>query len=235
MWAQLSVGWSWASPSAPATRLALTVMSCAVLGLCVIFLLAVGVMLRPLAVSVRATPVRQLVPMAVLAACIAGLWIGCARVANRWPGASGQRSHHHGAVPVQLARPAWAATLWLSAYWTHPGALMARPDGHFAWMIVSAALLAVAVIAGSLVMRRATPSPRSLRALTALGVTGVGLATVFVAGAATWILGSGPGPQQIFQPGAVDEVGLVLLAAALAAAAHVTRRSLVVARRSPTA
>ena len=227
MWSQMTVGWTWASPTSQDTRIAMGLMSGALLGLCAIFALAV---LLVLVASVRRGR-GQLASLLVTATCGAALGIGCGHFAARWPGAGTSGWEARSIVPSALGRIGWAGTLWISAYWTHPGALIARPGGVVAWMVVSPLLLATATVAGLFAVRHASPSSRVLRALTGLGGAGVVLAALFVAGAAVWILAAGPGPRQMFQAGSVDDVGLGLLGCALLAAAQIAQRGLIVVRR----
>lgn len=229
MWSQMTVGWTWASPASADARTAMGLMSGALLGLSVMFALAVILMVWPIVRRGRA----QFGPLLALGVCGAGLWIGCVHFAAQWPGASTSGWEARSIVPAGLGRIGWAGTLWLSAYWTHPSALLAHPADLLAWMIISPVLLAGLTAAGLAAVRRSMPSTRLLRTLACVGGAGVVLAALFVAGAAVWILGASPGPGEMFQAGSLDGVGLALLMAGVLTAAHLARRVLLVVHHRP--
>ena len=227
MWSQLAVGWTWASPTSAGTRTALWLMSGTLLGLSGMFALALIVLIWPIARRGR----RPVGPLLALGGCGTALWIGCVHVAAQWPATATSGWETRTIVPAGLGRIGWAGTLWLSAYWVHPGMLLALPADVLAWMMISPLLLTGLAAAGLATVRHSVPTTGLLRALACVGAVSVVLAALFVAGAAAWILSSGSGPRELFQAGSLDDGGLVLLVGAVLTAAHLARRALLVADR----
>jgi hypothetical protein len=69
-----------------------------------------------------------------------------------------------------------------------------------------------------MVVRRLDVPPRLLRYLTVLAAAASLFAVAVLAGAASWVLGHGPGQAGLFQPGLVDAAGLAIMATALVVA-----------------
>jgi hypothetical protein len=215
MWAQLTVGWEWAQPSATSTRVGMVAMSAAALLLTVLVVLAVP----PLAMAVvcgivrgQARRLRGPVLLAVAGAVV--LAVGSHHFQNAWPGTGGHSWAHQGLVPGGVAAFSWAATLSVSSYWAHPAALAAFPAAEVAWMVVSPLAL-VALVAGVAgIMRRLDWSPRLLRYEAWLvGAAAAGMA-VFLAGGCCWVLAEGSRPG-LFHAGAIDVASLAVMLLAL--------------------
>jgi hypothetical protein len=82
-------------------------------------------------------------------------------------------------------------------------------------MAVSPIALAVVAIGAAKLVRRLPVESRVLRYETWLG-RGAGLAmAAFLAGAASWVVSSAPGPRALFRVGAIDGVALAVMGCAL--------------------
>jgi len=225
MWAQLTVGWEWAAPSATATRVGMVAMSAAALLLAVLVVLAVP----PLAIAAvreivqrRTRDLRGSLLLAAAGAVV--LAVGSHHFQNAWPGTGGHSWAQQGLVPGGVAAFSWAATLSVSSYWAHPGALAAFPAAEVAWMAVSPLAL-IALVAGiARTMRRLDWSPRLLRYEAWLVGAAAAGTTVFLAGACCWVLAEGSRPG-LFHAGAIDVVSLAVMVLALSVARRATGRA----------
>jgi hypothetical protein len=232
MWAQLTVSWQWSAPPASSTRTAMWLMSGALSGLGVVLLVAFVVV----GYSVTAAAVRRQARIAWMSwslsvGCALLFCVGCHHFGALWPGTGGHPWAERGLVPDAVARPTWAATLWISAYWAHPGALRQFPIREVAWMAVSPLLLAMSFIGALRAARQMVLSKPALRSLAILGTLGVTLAALFVAGATDWVFSRSSGPHGLFAVGVIDELGLLVLAITLIAGAHTARRAIAVTIR----
>jgi hypothetical protein len=209
-------------------------MSAAVLGFAVLALLAVlpvawavGVRLR------RATGSggwRS--PALVLGGGVVFI-LGSVHFGHGWPGTGGHLWAERGLVPDAVARFSWAATLWVTSYWAHPGALSAFPAPEVVWMAASPlALIAIAAgVRGTL--RGTRLSPRVLRLEAWLGGGAAATMAVFLAGAGSWIVSGGPAPRGLFRVGLIDALALAAMTAALALAFRSLQRTLLAGARRP--
>jgi hypothetical protein len=222
MWAQLTVGWEWAQPSATATRVGMVAMSAVALLLAVLMVLATA----PLAVAVargiargQARRLRGPVLLAVAGAVV--LAVGSHHFQNAWPGTGGHSWAQQGLVPGGVAAFSWAATLSVSSYWAHPAALSAFPAAEIAWMVVSplALIALVAGVAGT--MRRLDWSARLLRYEAWLVSAAATAMAVFLAGGCCWVLAEGSRPG-LFHAGAIDVASLAVMVLALSVARRAT-------------
>jgi hypothetical protein len=233
MWSQLAIGWQWSSPASPATSTAMIVMSGAVLCLASLALLAAVPLVWATCRSAARGHCRGLIAPLLLA--IVGMVVfvlGSRHFAHGWPGTGGHPWADRDLVPSQIASFAWAATLWVTSYWAHPGALSSFPVAEIIWMAVSPLALLAGLVGVGMAVRRLALSALVLRYEMWLGV-GVSLAmAVFLAGACSWVISGGPAPRQLFRVGAIDGVGLVVMAGALILAGQVVHRALTV--RAPT-
>ena len=227
MWAQLTIGWQWSAPAAPATTVAMLVMSAALL----LFVLLAVLGAVPLVwISCRTLARRDsrglLVPMLMTVGGAVIFVLGSRHFAHGWPGTGGHRWAERGLVPSAVAAFSWAATLWVSSYWAHPGALSSFPVAELAWMAVGplALLTSLAGAVGSL--RRLPLSAAVLRYELWLAAVGGAAMSLFLAGASSWVVSGGPAPRQLFRVGAIDDIGLVVMAAALVIALRVVQRGL---------
>ncbi len=140
---------------------------------------------------------------------------------NNWIGTGGL----HSPVPGGLAAFIWAVTLFVSAYWAHPGMLAAFPDAERAWMALSPLVLAIAVASAVTLVRRAGLTPRLARFEARLGLAGCAVMTAFLALCAAWLAADGPlaGRPALFHAGWVNVASAAVLAMTLAAALQASR------------
>jgi hypothetical protein len=216
IWSQLTVDWQWSSPADPGTTAAMFVMSGALAVLSVLAVLAALPVASSLAKAFARDGGSHLTrPLALVAVGLAVLIAGSIHFGHGWPGTGGHPWADHGLVPGFVARFCWAATLWITSYWAHPGALSAFPAAEIGWMAVSPFALAAVVVGAGQLVRRLRLGPRALRYETWLGrAAGVTMAAFF-AGAASWVVSSAPGPRLLFRVGAIDGVALAVMAGAV--------------------
>jgi hypothetical protein len=226
MWSQLTIGWQWSAPSAPATTVAIVTMSVVVLGFATLAVLAA----LPIAWNVGRAMVRRESrglgrPLILVAVSLAILIGGAHHLGNGWPGTGGHPWAHQGLVPGGVAAFSWASTLSVTAYWAHPGALLSFPILEVAYMVVSPMAMAALAVGTVKIVRRVPLSHRAVRfeLLLSQGAL-VGMAT-FLGAAAWWITDGGPGPRNLFPTGSVDQLTVVAMAGALVLAVRAIRRS----------
>ena len=243
-WSQLVIGWVWAArlrqqpgsaPQLPAAdRNATLGASAAILVLLALGVLAALPVLATVAARLavpgspgRARAGRQ-VPAVALAVALTALVIGARSVENNWIGTGGL----HSPVPGGLAAFIWAVTLFVSAYWAHPGMLAAFPDAERAWMALSPLVLAIAVASAVTLVRRAGLSPRLARFEARLGLACCAVMTAFLALCAAWLAADGPlaGGTALFHAGWINVASAAILAVTMLAAlqprARTARRGL---------
>jgi len=226
VWSQLVIGWQWAPPGSRATTVAVLVMSAA-LGL---FLILATLAAAPVGwylarAAARPGAGRLARPGTLATFSAAVLIIGGRHVQNGWPGTGGHAWPHQGLVPGGAAAFGWAATLWISSYWAHPAALLALPAAQIAWMAVTPAALAGLAAGLIMIVRRLGLPARVLQYQARLGAVATAVMGAFLTGAACWVLAGGPGPENLFRPGAIDVLALVMMALALAASGQALRRA----------
>ncbi len=203
-WSQLLVSWVWAArlvqqdpgrpPRVPVVGANTTLgASAAVLALLAVAILAALPVLGTVAVRLaRPRPAgergRLARPAAVLVAALTALVIGGRAVENNWTGTGGL----HSPVPGGLAAFIWAVTLFVSAYWAHPGALAAFPAAERDWMALSPLVLLVAGASAVILVRRAGLPPGAARFEARLGLACCALMTAFVALCVAGLAANGP-------------------------------------------
>jgi hypothetical protein len=225
LWSQLTIGWQWSAPASGATRTGMLLMTAAVCAIVAVALLAVAPIVWSLGRALVSGQASALAGgLALAAAGTAVLIAGSVHFGHGWPGTGGHAWGGRGIVPGTVARIAWAATLWISAYWAHPGALSAFPAGEIGWMVLAPlALVAVAVGAGR-VLRTLPLSRRVLGYEARLGLAAAVAMAVFLAGGGSWIVSGGAAPRGLFAVGAIDVAGLVVLAVALLVGCRAVQR-----------
>jgi hypothetical protein len=217
MLAQLATGWQWTSPPSGSAEAGTLILAIAIGCLALIGAAAV-IPVSGLAVRAIARGQARLIwPAALTVASATVLVTGARHFQNGWPGTGGTGAHHL-VVPGGLAAFGWASTLSVSSYWVHPGLLARFPLPEVAWMALSPLALAGAAAGLVMVVRRLDVPPRLLRYLTVLAAAASLFAVAVLAGAASWVLGHGPGQAGLFQPGLVDAAGLAIMATALVVA-----------------
>jgi hypothetical protein len=227
IWSQLTIGWQWSAPAAPATKAAMLVMSAVLLVFAVLALLAAIPLAWTLGrtlVQGRASGLVASVTSVVLGTVV--LVVGSIHFGHGWPGTGGHPWAGRDVVPIPVARLCWAATLWITSYWAHPGALASFPASEIAWMVASPIALLAVLIGATRTLRRLPLSPRALRYESWLGTAAALAMAGFLAGASSWIISGGPAPRGLFRVGAIDSVGIAVMAAALILAFRAAQRAL---------
>jgi hypothetical protein len=217
MWAQLTIGWQWSAPDTVATSAAMVVMSYSVLVLLSLGALAVV----PLAwTSARSAlhRARVLRPLALVVAGSGIFVLGSRHFANGWPGTGGHPWAHQGLVPGGVAAFAWAATLFVTAYWAHPASLLSFPTPELAWMVVCPLALVCFGAGAVRLVREIELSPKLLRFEARLAQLGGVVMVMFLIGASLWVVDGGPGPRNLFHVGAIDIGSICVMVASLATA-----------------
>jgi hypothetical protein len=220
MWSQVVIGWRWEPPAGPAVAVGMVAMSAATL---VIGTLAVLAAIPVMQALVRAAVERRAValvrPSLLVTVGSAVLIAGSRHFATRWPGTGGHPWAYHRLVPPGMAAFCWAATRGVTSYWVHPDALGRFSIGEVAWMAVSLMATLGLVVGVAKTVRRLELTPRALRFEANLAEAAVVAMVAFVGGASGWVVAGGaPGPTGIYRVGAIDVVGLPVMAVALLAA-----------------
>ena len=235
MWAQLVVGWQWTSPDTAATTIGTVVITLAVLYLVVLGAAALAPMVA-LAVLQLARKRDPALAVAVLVTAVSGavLIAGARHFENGWPGTGGHHWADQGMVPGGVAAFVWAATLSVTSYWAHPGALGAFPTSELVWMAVSPiAMLGLAGGAAATFRRLELPSAIARFELRCGQVALLGM-IAFLLGAVAWLTDTAQRPSSIpsnlFHVGAIDVVGAFAMTGALLIAHVAVRRGLAAAR-----
>jgi hypothetical protein len=135
---------------------------------------------------------RLLAPLVLACAGLAVFVAASLHFGHGWPGTGGHPWSERGLVPTAAARPCWAATLWITSYWAHPGALASFPAAEVACMVASPLATLAAVVGSTVSLRRLSPSGRVLRFEARLARAAAGVMAAFLAGAGSWMLSGGP-------------------------------------------
>jgi hypothetical protein len=216
IWSQLTIGWQWSAPDAPATKVAMILMSGAVLGFLILALLAAAPIVWALGWGIaRGEAHAVLRPLALVVAGAAVLTLGSRHFGHGWPGTGGHQWADRGLVPGEFARFCWAATLWVTSYWAHPGALSSFPGVEIAWMAVTPVALLATLVGLAKTLRRTKLSPRVLRYESRLGCGAVVAMAGFLGGGGSWVVSGGPAPRGLFRVGVIDSAGLAAMTGAL--------------------
>jgi hypothetical protein len=227
IWSQLTIGWQWSAPTSPATKTAMLVMSAVILVFAVLAVLAaipvVCTLCRTFAQG-RASGLVAPVIAVVVGAVV--LVVGSIHFGNGWPGTGGHPWAGRDVVPIAVARSSWAATLWITSYWAHPGALASFPTSEITWMVASPIALVAVLIGVAKTLRRLPLSPRTLHYESWLGTAAALAMAGFLAGAGSWIISGGPAPRGLFRIGLIDSVGVAVMAAAMILAFRAAQRAL---------
>jgi hypothetical protein len=228
VWSQLTVSWQWAPPRSAGTTAAMWLMSAALLAAAALLVLAALPIVRELVGALARGRVRPLLlPLLVTASGAAVLWLGSRHFGVAWPGTGGHPWSARGIVPAAIAKPLWAFSAWISTFWVHPWtALQDEPAETVAWMALSPLAL-VALLAGlATVIRRLELPAAKLRLPAMLAPALTATMVVFLAGAASWVLGTEAGPANLFRVGMIDDIEVAVMAIALVLAARSSRRAL---------
>jgi hypothetical protein len=227
MLGQLAIGWQWATPRSGATTAGTLIMSTGA-GLFVLLILAGTLPLGWHAViSLIRRRGRPGWAAAIAVAAATALAAGAHHFQNAWPGTGGTALHRD-LLPAGPAAFGWASTLSVSDYWAHPAALRGFPRPELAWMALSPVALICLIAAVARLLRRQQASPRLLAYQGRLAAGAALAMCAFFGGAACWVFGAGSGASGLFHAGALDVIGLAVMAVTLAAAiraAHTVRRA----------
>jgi hypothetical protein len=227
IWSQLTIGWQWSAPAAPATKVGMLVMSGAILAFIGLALLAAIPLIWTLFGSFVRGQARGLgLPLTAMAVGLVVLIVGSIHFGHGWPGTGGHPWAGRDIVPGPAARFCWAATLWITSYWVHPGALASFPASEVAWMAISPIALLAILSGAARTLRRLSISTSVLRYQTWLGATATAVMATFLAGASSWIISGGPAPRGLFRVGTIDALGVAVMAAALILAFRAAQRAL---------
>ena len=216
IWAQLAIGWQWSRPTTPATSAAILAMSCLLAAFAVLAVVAAVPVLWGVAARLATRRGRVLAgPFTVFLAGTVVAVLGARHFAAGWPGTGGHPWAHQHLLPGHVAALAWAATLSVTSYWAHPGALLGFPADELLWMVASPVALGAAVAGGARTIRRLDLSPRVLRFELVLARLTCGAMIVFVAAVCCWIASGGTGPRNLFHVGAIDFAAVAAMLVAL--------------------
>jgi hypothetical protein len=227
IWSQLTIGWQWSAPTQSATTAGMLLMTAAVVAFVVVASLAAIPLLWALCREfVRGRGRNILPPLVAFGAGAFVLVVGSIHFGHGWPGTGGHPWSGRDIVPGWVARFCWAATLWITSYWAHPGKLAAFPASEVTWMIASPIAMLAVVIGVARTVRRLRLSSRVLRYEAWLGLTAATVLAAFLAGASSWVISGGPSPRGLFRVGTIDTAGLAVMAAALILAFRAAQRTL---------
>jgi len=231
IWAQLIVGWQWTPPETSATTAGTVVISVAVLYLA---LLGAAAVLPAIAVAAPQLARKRdgvlAAALLVTALSAAGLIVGTMHFENGWPGTGGHHWSGQGMVPGGVAAFVWAATLSVTSYWAHPGALHAFPTTEVVWMATSPVAI-VGMIGGATVAFRRLELPvRVARFELRCGQAAILGMGAFLLGAIAWLTDRTRRPASIptnlFHVGSIDLIGAFAMGATLVVAYVAVRRGL---------
>jgi hypothetical protein len=227
IWSQLTIGWQWSAPAESATKAGMLVMTGAMVAFVSVALLAAVPLLWALCRECVRGRGREFVPpLTALGVGAFVLVIGGIHFGHGWPGTGGHPWSGRDIVPSWAARFCWAATLWITSYWAHPGALTAFPASEVAWMVASPIAMLAVLIGAARTIRRLPMSSRILRYESWLGLAAAFVCAVFLAGASSWVISGGPSPRELFRVGTIDAVGIAVMAAALTLTFRAAQRTL---------
>lgn len=209
MWSQLNVARSWSAPATSDTRTALLIMTVALfscLGITLVGAVPVAWELAGAICQPRGREIRR--PALLFCAGIALLVAGGLYFRHGWV-RSGLQSWGHHVVGHDVAVSfLWASTVTVSSYWAHPTILLSFPLAEIGWMAVSPLAIIASLVGAAGTMRRLDLSPRTLKFATyTVRAASVGLA-LFLFATLLWLIDGGPGPNDLFQAGTVDLIGV---------------------------
>jgi hypothetical protein len=227
IWSQLTIGWQWSAPSDTATKAGMLMMTGALVASVAVALLAAVPLLWTLCRELAGGRGRNLVlPLVAVGAGAFVLVVGSIHFGHEWPGTGGHPWSRRDIVPGWVARFCWAATLWITSYWAHPGSLATFPAAEVAWMVAGPIAMLAVLIGVARTIRRLPLSSRALRCESWLGLAGVVILAGFLAGAGSWVISGGPSPRGLFRVGTIDLVGVAVMGAALIVAFRAAQRTL---------
>jgi hypothetical protein len=90
-------------------------------------------------------------------------------------------------------------------------------------MVISPAAIVAMVVGGAKIVRRVELSPSALRFEAALARAACRAMVAFLAGSACWLIDGGSGPRDLYHAGAIDLVGVGVMAIAVSIARSLSR------------
>jgi hypothetical protein len=231
VWSQLMVGWQWTSPRTPDTTSGVVVMSVAVVVLAALAVIGIVPVLATVAMRLARGHGRRLrIPSAMATVSAVTLLIGAHSFENGWPGTGGHHWALQGMVPGGVNAFVWAATLAITSYWAHPGALRAFPAAEVAWMAVSPLAIVSLSISGAVTIRRLDLSVRAARFVLRIGRLALLAMFGFFLGALAWLFDCAQRPRSIpsnlFHVGTIDVLGACVMGIALLLALQAVSRGI---------
>lgn len=226
IWSQLTIGWQWSAPSSPATRAGMLLMSAAVAAFAALAVLAAAPLVWRAGTSLRHHPRHTLPALTGIGVSLAVLSLGSLHFGQGWPGTGGHPWPGRELVPSAVARFGWAATLWMTSYWAHPGRLAAFPASELIWMLASPAALLAVLVGAARLLRTLPLSAGMLRYELRVGAAAAVAMVVLLAGAGSWVISGGAAPRGLFRVGLLDAAGIAAMSAALLLACQALRRGL---------
>lgn len=216
IWSQLNIARRWSEPTTPATHTAIVIMTIALFSCIAGVAVGAAPIVWQAAVAVfhrRVPELRR--PALLFSAGAAVLLAGGLRFRGGWAGSGTYPWTHQATVHGGAIAFMWASTLAVSAYWAHPSVLASFPLSEITWMIVSPVALIATVTGAAKIVRRLELPTRLVR-FTNCVARAITLALgLFVLGTLTWLLDGGPGPNNLFQAGTVDRIGLAVMTTTL--------------------
>jgi hypothetical protein len=226
IWSHLTIARRSAAPATTATHTAIIIMTTAV----TICIGAAVVGSIPLAWTATRAAARRSDPRPRRGALLfltglAVLIAGGLAFHGGWSGTGTHPWSQQSTGPSGPSNFLWTSTLSVSAYWAHPTILLSLPASEIAWMVISPLALIVAVVGAAKTVRRLDMSTRLLRFVTRTAQLAIAGSGLFLFGTLTWLVDGGPGPARLFQAGTVDQIGLVVMTAALLLAIRTIQRA----------
>jgi hypothetical protein len=226
IWSQLAISAQWQHPYSPGESVATVVLGLAVAAALVVLATALVIVVASAAGHLRTARVAR--PLALVAVASAGLVAGAARFSRGWPGLGGHAAMGATLAPRGLAGPVWSATLSVTTYWAHPGALSRFSSTELAWMVASGALIVALAVGIAQLARACGADGALLRALRAVSGCALAVMALFTLGALCWVasVAAPPAhqPSNLFDLGAIDLAGTAAMAGALVFAVAQRRR-----------
>ena len=212
--------------------MSVAVLALAVLGACAVAPIAALVVLQ----VARGRGRGLVVPAGVASLAAVLMIVGARQFENGWPGTGGHHWALQGLVPGGVGAFVWAATLSVSSYWAHPGALQSFPALEVVWMALSPIAMLALALGATLTLRRIELPCRMARFELRLGRLASVAMTLFLLGAIAWLSDSSPRPRSIpsnlFHVGAIDVAAAVVMGVALACAHQAVSRGVGAMRRT---
>ncbi len=229
VWAQLTIGWRWAAPSAHWARSGMVLLTVAM----ALFAALAVAALAPLAWAAFRAALGGEVPgfrrsLLVLLAGLAILVAGSIYCDHGWPGSGGHEWAGRDLIPIAVARVCWSASFWVSTYWFHPGELLRFPLIELLWMVLSPLALTATLFGAAKTLRAMPLSAGMLRYESWVGAA-VGLVMAAgLAGAASWVLLGSGASSSLYRAGAIDAGAIAVMGAMLVVAFKAARRNVCV-------